>query len=169
MMNSAPRFITTLGMYPSPCTKDASHVPCCRFKASRETKMACEKRGLPLGLLTLLEEMTNVQPSKRPSIQKVVQKSTTLYVRGPVACTSSNCLPLFDSHKLKRMSPARLIQTPSYQGHSCCLLSGTHGARRMGTTQRPLKSNRLDPESLEQGSRRMQCRCLRTFLPLGTS
>jgi hypothetical protein len=43
--------------------------------------MACQKRGLPLGLLTLLEELTNVQPFKRPSIQKVVQKSASIYVR----------------------------------------------------------------------------------------
>jgi hypothetical protein len=28
----------------------------------------------------LLEELTHVQPSKRPSIQKVVQKSANIYV-----------------------------------------------------------------------------------------
>lgn len=43
-------------------------------------KKACEKRGLPVGLLTLLEELTDVVPAKRPSVQKVVQKSTSLYV-----------------------------------------------------------------------------------------
>lgn len=46
-------------------------------------KKACAKRGLPPGLLTLLEEMTDVVPAKRPSIQKVVQKSTNLHVSDP--------------------------------------------------------------------------------------
>ncbi|KAJ9091033.1 hypothetical protein QFC20_007750, partial [Naganishia adeliensis] len=58
------------------------------FKATRETKTACQKRGLPLGLLTLLEELTNVQPSKRPSLQKVVQKSASIYSQAEAQVSS---------------------------------------------------------------------------------
>lgn len=50
---------------------------------------------MPLGLLTLLEELTNVVPSKRPSIQKVVQKSTTLYVSHASGTSSDAKLKCF--------------------------------------------------------------------------
>ncbi|KAJ9100943.1 hypothetical protein QFC19_005339 [Naganishia cerealis] len=56
---------------------------------SLDIKTAFKKRGLPLGLLTLLEELTNVVPSKRPSIQKVVQKSTALYTQASSAQSAS--------------------------------------------------------------------------------
>ncbi|KAJ9099286.1 hypothetical protein QFC21_004167 [Naganishia friedmannii] len=60
------------------------------FKATTEIKTSFSKRGLPLGLLTLLEELTNVVPSKRPSMQKVVQKSTTLYTQASAQSATSN-------------------------------------------------------------------------------
>jgi hypothetical protein len=90
----------TQGMYVSSSGSMVAYCVSSRFKAKRETKTACQKRGLPLGLLSLLEELTDVQPSKRPSIQKVVQKSASIYVRPFLnpAKTSAN-VHSDDSHK----------------------------------------------------------------------
>ncbi|KAJ9116384.1 hypothetical protein QFC22_004825 [Naganishia vaughanmartiniae] len=106
------------------------------FKATAEIKTAFTKRGLPLGLLTLLEDLTNVVPSKRPSMQKVVQRSTTLYTQASAQSASANgqqgaLVPVAHFLPILR-NPWRASKDGREMGDPKLQATATHRPRRVG-------------------------------------